>query len=147
MAKRSRSFADLMRLIISYDCETMCNSRFRVGCLIPSPAVIVLMRTIRESGSRLCLSFVDFWTTNHCFTRRQTLRLRETQFLKEILMPRNEVHPPPKQQVFAFARLDLWDKLPQAVRDECQRLITQQLKQSFPSQSQQENVDEREDSI
>ncbi len=62
-------------------------------------------------------------------------------------MPRNEVHPPPKQQVFAFARLDLWDKLPQAVRDECQRLITQQLKQSFPSQSQQENVDEREDSI
>jgi anion-transporting ArsA/GET3 family ATPase len=62
-------------------------------------------------------------------------------------MLRNKAHPPSKQQVFAFARLDIWDKLPQAVRDECQRLITQQLKQSIPSQSQQENADEREDSI
>jgi hypothetical protein len=78
---------------------------------------------------------------------RLLLGLKGSHFLKEILMPRNKAHPPPKQQVFAFARLDLWDKLPQAVRDECQRLIVQQLKQAFPSHPQQENVDEREDSI
>jgi hypothetical protein len=73
--------------------------------------------------------------------------MEETHFLKEILMPRNKVLPPPKQQVFAFARLDLWDKLPQTLRDECQRLIAQQLKQSLSSPSQQEHADEREDSI
>jgi hypothetical protein len=73
--------------------------------------------------------------------------MEETHFLQEILMPRNKALPPPKQQVFAFARFDLWDKLPQTIRDECQRLIAQQLKQSLSSPSQQEHADEREDSI
>lgn len=73
--------------------------------------------------------------------------MEETHFLQEIPMPRNKALPPPKQQVFAFARVDLWDKLPQAVRDECQRLIAQQLKQSLPSPSQKENADERENSV
>ncbi len=73
--------------------------------------------------------------------------MEETHFLQEIPMPRSKALPLPKQQVFAFARVDLWDKLPQTVRDECQRLLAEQLKQSLPSPSQQEHVDEREDSI
>lgn len=60
-------------------------------------------------------------------------------------MGRNAIVPPPQQQMFEFARTDLWRRLPAAAQEECMRLIMQQLKQSLEFEHR-ESQDEREDS-
>jgi hypothetical protein len=42
---------------------------------------------------------------------------------------RNEMVPPPRQQVFEFARTDVWSQLSAAAQEGCLQLIVQQLKQ------------------
>jgi hypothetical protein len=55
-------------------------------------------------------------------------------------MNRSEIVPPPRQQVFEFARTDLWSKLPVAAQEDCLRLIVQQLKQSL--EYEQKEIDD-----
>lgn len=63
-------------------------------------------------------------------------------------MHKNEIAPPPVQQTFEFARNDMWDRLPEAARDECRRLIMQQLKVSLEFELHLEDHNhERKDSL
>jgi hypothetical protein len=52
-------------------------------------------------------------------------------------MNRSEIVPPPRQQVFEFARTDLWNQLPAAAQESCFRLIVQQLKQLLESEQKE----------
>jgi len=52
-------------------------------------------------------------------------------------MNRSEMVPPPRQQVFEFARTDVWSQLPAAAQEGCLRLIVQQLKQSLESEQKE----------
>lgn len=56
-------------------------------------------------------------------------------------MNRSEIVPAPRQQVFEFARTDVWSQLPAAAQEGCLRLIVQQLKQSVEFE-QKETEDE-----
>ena len=49
-------------------------------------------------------------------------------------MNQSEMVAPLQQQVFEFARTDVWDHLPATVREGCLGLITQQLKQAIESE-------------
>jgi hypothetical protein len=61
-------------------------------------------------------------------------------------MRQDQTLRPALQQVFTFARNDLWERLPAEAREECQRLITRQIRQCLRYDHQQEIPDEREDS-
>jgi hypothetical protein len=52
-------------------------------------------------------------------------------------MKQREMVAPLQQQVFDFARTDMWSHLPVAVRESCLRLITQQLKQAIESEREE----------
>jgi hypothetical protein len=60
---------------------------------------------------------------------------------KETTMNRSELVPPPRQQVFEYARSDVWSQLPATAQESCLRLIVQQLKHSVESE-QKETEDE-----
>jgi hypothetical protein len=53
---------------------------------------------------------------------------------EETTMNQSEMVAPLQQQVFEFARTDVWDHLPATVREGCLGLITQQLKQAIESE-------------
>lgn len=55
-------------------------------------------------------------------------------------MNRSEIKPPLRQQLFEFARTDLWRQLPAAVQESCLQLLMQQLKQSL--ESEQKEIDD-----
>ena len=59
---------------------------------------------------------------------------------KERTMNRSEIKPPLRQQLFEFARTDLWRQLPAAVQESCLQLLMQQLKQSL--ESEQKEIDD-----
>jgi S-ribosylhomocysteine lyase LuxS involved in autoinducer biosynthesis len=63
---------------------------------------------------------------------------------KEETMNRSEIMVPLRQQVFEFARTDVWSQLPGVAQEDCLRLLMQQLKQSLESE-QKELENERED--
>jgi hypothetical protein len=54
-------------------------------------------------------------------------------------MDRSGIDLPPRQQVFEFARTDVWSQLPAATQESCLRLLMQQLKQSL--ESEQKEID------
>lgn len=61
-------------------------------------------------------------------------------------MRQNQTLRPAVQQVFTFAQNDLGERLPAEARNNCQRLIVQQIRQCLQYDHQQEIQDEREDS-
>ena len=46
-------------------------------------------------------------------------------------MNQSEMVLPPQQQVFEFARTDVWRQLPATVQESCLRLLVQQMKRSL----------------
>ena len=60
-------------------------------------------------------------------------------------MRRTKILPPVTQQTFPFARNDTWQSFPVPARDDCRRLLMQQLKQCLEFEDRQEKDHERED--
>jgi hypothetical protein len=55
-------------------------------------------------------------------------------------MNRSGIVLPPRQQVFEFARTDVWSQLPAATQGGCLQLLIQQLKQAL--ESEQKEIDD-----
>lgn len=59
-------------------------------------------------------------------------------------MKRSEIRLPLVQRAFEFSANEMWRQLPAKSRDECQRLIVQQLKSCLQSEHPREVHDERQ---